>query len=429
MHGVWPGDRGGGVAQPVTRLHLVLHPSAPLHQTRTVGSALGSGFVRGTGHGEQLARQAVAPFRAGCTASSQTPRLQFSLRVRQMSGGASCGCHADGLSGRPPSTSPPATQECLLRRPLLVLTAQPCLFSPRCTPTPHGAAVVPPAHCGTAPALASTLLLLLQPRAPRSRATVPAAATPELVCLPCACSLLPHPRVARLWGRPRAPCAPQRRPRRRLPPSHAPLARCSCGALTPTSSWGWELRLVPPPTARSRRHRCRWRRSCQPACDPCVVCTHAIVLSAAGVGSVLTCVLSSGFCVFPSQVACGTQHTIVATDAGEVFSWGSSDYGALGLRNTELGDAGSGDKATGDLVTVASSPRLVDVLLGQDIVSVAAGAYHSAAVSSEGDVYTWGWGGSFLSGASTLIRCPSPRPLRCRRGGRGWPNGSVLARW
>ena len=34
-----------------------------------------------------------------------------------------------------------------------------------------------------------------------------------------------------------------------------------------------------------------------------------------------------------TDISCGGMHTIVATDRGEVYSWGEGRYGALGLAN------------------------------------------------------------------------------------------------
>ncbi|KAH6922123.1 hypothetical protein HPB50_009663 [Hyalomma asiaticum] len=76
-----------------------------------------------------------------------------------------------------------------------------------------------------------------------------------------------------------------------------------------------------------------------------------------------------------SQVACGTHHTLFNTDAG-VFSCGSSRYGQLGLGNLQR----------------TWVPHLVETLAGREVVKVAAGLYHSLAVTKDGSLFTWGWG-------------------------------------
>lgn len=50
----------------------------------------------------------------------------------------------------------------------------------------------------------------------------------------------------------------------------------------------------------------------------------------------------------------------------------------------------------GGKVTSQTSPRRVSALKGIDIVDVAIGSYHAAAVSSEGELFTWGFGGSLM---------------------------------
>lgn len=60
----------------------------------------------------------------------------------------------------------------------------------------------------------------------------------------------------------------------------------------------------------------------------------------------------------------------------QVFSWGNGTFGALGL--------GTWDSA--------ASPQRIDRLWSSGIVQVACGENHSAALSVDGRVYTWGLG-------------------------------------
>jgi len=66
------------------------------------------------------------------------------------------------------------------------------------------------------------------------------------------------------------------------------------------------------------------------------------------------------------KVACGWQHSLLLTHAAVVMSWGFGGYGALG----------HGTKYS----TVA--PRIIDALLGQHVVSIAAGSYSSFALTA-----------------------------------------------
>ncbi|KAF4520878.1 hypothetical protein B566_EDAN007059 [Ephemera danica] len=70
------------------------------------------------------------------------------------------------------------------------------------------------------------------------------------------------------------------------------------------------------------------------------------------------------------------KHFLALTHSGEVYSWGCGDGGRLGH-----GDTYSQDE-----------PTLVKALLGTNIVFVAAGNTYSAAISAEGELYTWGRG-------------------------------------
>ncbi|KAL7516639.1 hypothetical protein ACHAWX_001630 [Stephanocyclus meneghinianus] len=76
------------------------------------------------------------------------------------------------------------------------------------------------------------------------------------------------------------------------------------------------------------------------------------------------------------EIACGSGHTVVLTVEGEVYTWGRGDDGRLGH-----GDNGW-----------KYVPRLTHSLTGQIITRVTCGSYHTAAVSSNGDLYTWGGG-------------------------------------
>lgn len=74
------------------------------------------------------------------------------------------------------------------------------------------------------------------------------------------------------------------------------------------------------------------------------------------------------------QIACGLHHTVVLTLAGEVFTFGSNQYGQLG---------------TGDLQAPVSGVAQVKKINGV-IVQVAAGANHTILLNHKGAVYTFG---------------------------------------
>ncbi|KAF8378430.1 hypothetical protein HHK36_029769 [Tetracentron sinense] len=76
------------------------------------------------------------------------------------------------------------------------------------------------------------------------------------------------------------------------------------------------------------------------------------------------------------NIACGGRHVVLVTKQGEIFSWGEESGGRLG----------HGVDAD------VSHPKLIDTLSGMNIELVACGEYHTCAVTLSGDLYTWGDG-------------------------------------
>ncbi|XP_009598715.1 PH, RCC1 and FYVE domains-containing protein 1-like [Nicotiana tomentosiformis] len=76
------------------------------------------------------------------------------------------------------------------------------------------------------------------------------------------------------------------------------------------------------------------------------------------------------------SIACGTKHAMLVTKQGEVFSWGEEAGGRLG-HGAE---------------TDVSHPKLINNLRAMNVEVIACGEYHSCAVTSSGDLYTWGDG-------------------------------------
>ncbi|KAG8288256.1 E3 ubiquitin-protein ligase herc2 [Homalodisca vitripennis] len=82
--------------------------------------------------------------------------------------------------------------------------------------------------------------------------------------------------------------------------------------------------------------------------------------------------------VFIKKVAVnsGGKHCMALTFDGEVYSWGEGDDGKLGHGNKAMCDR----------------PTLIEALRGKEIVNIACGGSHSAAVTVHGELYTWGKG-------------------------------------
>lgn len=87
-------------------------------------------------------------------------------------------------------------------------------------------------------------------------------------------------------------------------------------------------------------------------------------------------VLESTVVVDVHGIACGARHAVLVTKQGEIFSWGEESGGRLG----------HGVEAD------VSHPKLVDTLSGINVELVSCGEYHTCAVTLSGDLYTWGDG-------------------------------------
>ncbi|KAI7841414.1 hypothetical protein COHA_004809 [Chlorella ohadii] len=75
-------------------------------------------------------------------------------------------------------------------------------------------------------------------------------------------------------------------------------------------------------------------------------------------------------------ISCGAFHNLALNSAGEVYAWGINDFGMLGNGTTSY----------------ATTPERVVGLEGVFVADVAAGGWHSMAISAEGEVYVWGRG-------------------------------------
>ena len=87
------------------------------------------------------------------------------------------------------------------------------------------------------------------------------------------------------------------------------------------------------------------------------------------------------------HAACGKYHSAAVTADGEVYMWGLESSGQLGLGSSR---------------TKARTPQRVEALSGVGVVEVSCGMYHTLARTEGGDVYSCGFGGSFLNGVGGL---------------------------
>lgn len=150
-----------------------------------------------------------------------------------------------------------------------------------------------------------------------------------------------------------------------------------------------------------------------------------------------------------ARIACGADHTLAITDKGELYAWGVGQYGNLGTGETNdeyepvrieipnssdkdsfvvhcaaggkhslactrngnvysWGHNGSGRLGLGHSRTILT-PTVIEYLTGREIIYVAAGEAHSAAIDRSGVLFTWGAGSFGRLGHGEDTDVPVPR--------------------
>ncbi|XP_075760629.1 LOW QUALITY PROTEIN: serine/threonine-protein kinase Nek8 [Pelodiscus sinensis] len=95
------------------------------------------------------------------------------------------------------------------------------------------------------------------------------------------------------------------------------------------------------------------------------------------------------------RVSCGDLFTACLTDRGIVMTFGSGSNGCLGHGS----------------VTDVTQPKIVEALLGYEIVQLACGASHVLAVSNDREVFAWGRGDNGRLGLGSLESYSSPQQV------------------
>eukprot|EP00003_Mantamonas_plastica_P032032 TRINITY_DN855_c0_g5_i2.p1 TRINITY_DN855_c0_g5~~TRINITY_DN855_c0_g5_i2.p1 ORF type:complete len:436 (-),score=110.78 TRINITY_DN855_c0_g5_i2:38-1345(-) len=96
-----------------------------------------------------------------------------------------------------------------------------------------------------------------------------------------------------------------------------------------------------------------------------------------------------------SQIEVGGHHLAAITQEGDLFIWGSNECGQLGLGHTRS----------------TMVPTLVDAFHGVPVIAVSCGERHTAAITANLDLYTWGDATTGQLGHGSLQRtfCRKPR--------------------
>jgi len=91
-------------------------------------------------------------------------------------------------------------------------------------------------------------------------------------------------------------------------------------------------------------------------------------------------------------VAAGASHSLAIGSDGHVYAWGNNGSGQLGDGTT----------------TSSSTPVMVNSPTGLKSTAIAAGAYHSLAIGSDGNVYAWGYNAEGQLGNGTMTNSSKP---------------------
>ena len=104
------------------------------------------------------------------------------------------------------------------------------------------------------------------------------------------------------------------------------------------------------------------------------------------------------------QVACGANHMAAIKTDGTLWTWGRNNLGQLGVNN-----AGTTSNRTTPVTTFAG---------GTNWKQVACGGFHTAAIKTDGTLWTWGWNNVGQLGDNTAtIKCT---PVTTFAGGTNW---------
>ena len=111
-----------------------------------------------------------------------------------------------------------------------------------------------------------------------------------------------------------------------------------------------------------------------------------------------------------AHVAAGENSTVAVTRTGEVWTWGSGDYGKLGHGQ----------------IRVVDVPRPVEALEGKGVVQVAVADTYMVAVTRTGDVWEWGQGSTGRLGHNTAASQLVPIKVKAIDGQQAFDGQNVV---
>jgi alpha-tubulin suppressor-like RCC1 family protein len=101
------------------------------------------------------------------------------------------------------------------------------------------------------------------------------------------------------------------------------------------------------------------------------------------------------------QVGCGLYHTAAISTDGTLWTWGRNNYGQLG-----------------DNTAVTKSSPVQTIAAGTNWKQVGSGGYHTAAIKTDGTLWTWGLNQFGQLGDITIVNKSSP--VQTIAGGTNW---------
>ncbi|XP_039628974.1 RCC1 domain-containing protein 1-like isoform X2 [Polypterus senegalus] len=131
-----------------------------------------------------------------------------------------------------------------------------------------------------------------------------------------------------------------------------------------------------------------------------------------------------------ADVSAGSWHSACISDGGDMYTWGWNESGQLGLpsRCLQICDNQSDSEGEADmtdiertegsmheddslaiLISIQAFPALLDVPGDIEFIKMSCGSRHTAAVTCDGDLYTWGWGKYGQLGHDSIQSADQPK--------------------